>query len=117
MRTKYLLWVVCVLAIPFFQTSCTADEVPEPPSLCDTITVTHKTHMDTLLNNNCAFSGCHDGSSQFPDLRTFSAISSSGKFKRIYVRVSEGTMPPAGSLSADQIQKVQCWQDSNYPEN
>ncbi|MCP4442013.1 MAG: hypothetical protein GY810_24150 [Aureispira sp.] len=117
MKAKYLLWGACVCAIPFFQTSCTVDKLAEPLGVCDTLTVTYNTHMDTLLNNNCAFSGCHDGASQFPDLRTFGSIGSSNKFDRVHARISEGTMPPSGSLSTDQVQKVQCWKDNNYPEN
>ncbi|MFY0594578.1 c-type cytochrome [Roseivirga sp.] len=62
----------------------------------------------TLVQANCATSGCHDGS-QAPDFRVDANIT--GQAGRIRARTSARTMPPqgSGSLSDEQIANIICW--------
>jgi len=62
-----------------------------------------------IIDNNCV--GCHSGA--MPRGRvSLVADSSVEKFaKRIGARVSEGTMPPQGPLSAADIATVSAWVD------
>ncbi|OEK04509.1 SprB repeat-containing protein [Roseivirga misakiensis] len=62
----------------------------------------------TLVQANCATSGCHDGS-QSPDFRVDANIT--GRAARIRARTSARTMPPSGngSLSNEQIADIVCW--------
>lgn len=63
----------------------------------------------TLVQTNCAVSGCHDGTIS-PDFRNDSNIT--GRAGRIRARTSARTMPPASSgrsLSTEEIANIVCW--------
>lgn len=62
----------------------------------------------SLVQTNCATSGCHDGS-QAPDFRNDGNIV--GQAARIRARTSARSMPPSGNgtLSNDQIANIVCW--------
>ena len=64
--------------------------------------------IKTLVQTNCATSGCHDGS-QAPDFRNDGNIV--GQAGRIRARTSARSMPPSGNgtLSNDQIANIVCW--------
>lgn len=67
------------------------------------------TEVKTIIQTNCAVSGCHNGS-QFPDLRVDANIASNAS--RIRTRTSAQTMPPPSSgreLSAEEIANIACW--------
>lgn len=68
--------------------------------------------VKSIINNNCAISGCHAGNIS-PDFRNDNTIIS--RAGRIKARTSNQTMPPASSglsLSAEEIDKISCWADS-----
>ncbi len=63
----------------------------------------------TLVQTNCAVSGCHDGTIS-PDFRNDSNIT--GRSGRIRARTSARTMPPSSSgrsLSNEEIANIACW--------
>jgi hypothetical protein len=81
--------------------SATVTNLPEGPLF---------TNVKAVLASNCAFSGCHGGSSprnglDFADNCTI--VSQKG---RINARaVVSGTMPPSGAISAADKQKITDW--------
>ncbi|MFT6873462.1 MAG: hypothetical protein ACJAVN_002482 [Roseivirga sp.] len=63
----------------------------------------------TLVQTNCAVSGCHNGSIS-PDFRNDANIV--GRSSRIRIRTSARSMPPASSgrtLSTEEIANIVCW--------
>ncbi len=65
--------------------------------------------INTIIQTNCAVSGCHAGNQQ-PDFRVTSNIT--GRAERIEVRTGARTMPPQSSgrsLTDAEIAKIACW--------
>lgn len=65
--------------------------------------------VNSIVQTNCAISGCHNGS-QPPNLTTPANISASAD--RILARTQQGTMPPANSgktLTQAEIDAIACW--------
>ena len=44
--------------------SCTNDVLPPPdkPGFCDSIMASYNTNVKAIIDESCAYSGCHDGS-------------------------------------------------------
>lgn len=70
----------------------------------------------TLVQTNCATSGCHDGT-QAPNFTNDGNII--GQAGRIRARTSARSMPPSGNgtLSNDQIANIVCWVNDGAQEN
>lgn len=69
-----------------------------------------------IIANNCAVSGCHNGS-QFPDFSDDENIFENAS--RIKSRTESGSMPPAGrpDLTNEEIQAIACWVDDGALDN
>ena len=67
-----------------------------------------------IMENSCALSGCHNGSSR-SDLRTFE----NAKFhaKSIKSKTQDRSMPREGTLTQQQIDIIACWVDDGAPQN
>jgi hypothetical protein len=67
-----------------------------------------------IIENSCALSGCHNGSSR-PDLRKFE----NAKFyaKSMKSKTQDRSMPRDGTLTQQQIDLIACWVDDGAPEN
>lgn len=81
-----------------------------------------------IISTSCAVAGCHDAVSQSDNLDYSSYASMSGAnglknslnkdIDGFYDRVLvQGNMPPNGTLTDKDIQLLQAWVDSGYPEN
>lgn len=73
--------------------------------------------INTIIQTNCAISGCHAGSRN-PDLRPAANIQASAD--RILARTSARTMPPNGSgitLTDAEIDAIACWVVDGAPGN
>jgi hypothetical protein len=80
-----------------------------------------------LFSNNCALSGCHDGTAHNPDLRAskaYDALTNGGFINTvvptnsiIYGEVKSGDMPPTGALKASDVQKILDWIRNGAPNN
>ena len=53
------------IALAFFLSlgACDYNKLPEPepPEFCDTADVTYNNQIKAIVDNSCAYSGCHDG--------------------------------------------------------
>lgn len=67
-----------------------------------------------IITNNCAVSGCHNGS-QFPDLRVLKNIRDNAS--SIKTLTQNGTMPKQGDLTQEEINLIACWVDDGAPDN
>jgi hypothetical protein len=72
--------------------------------------------IQTIMNTNCAVSGCHNGN-QSPNLSTLSGVQNSKA--SVKSRTGSRTMPPGGRtpLTDDQIKKIACWVDDGAKNN
>lgn len=96
-------------------TSCNGNKERIP---CDGTTQTWNGGVATIINTNCATSGCHNAGSNDGDFTNYSGIQSSLQNGRFESRVLDRkSMPPNGSLADSVLAKLQCWYEQGTPEN
>lgn len=99
---------------------------------CDSYTATYNGDVKAIINNSCAYSGCHsgaDGNDFIPegsrDYTSFAGIQANLNAGSFSARALEAqNMPPAdfvpeGSpteLTATELEILNCWKDAGYPE-
>ena len=108
---KYAFLIVVVLLVII---SCRKKITP----LCDGSNLTYDNGIKSIIDANCMGSGCHSSGSSNGDFTTYQGmvqVLNNGKFRD---QVLEKQRMPKGSkkLSQDDINKIQCWAEINYPE-
>jgi hypothetical protein len=91
---------------------------------CTGTTPTYSNEIGTILNTNCALSGCHSASSSSAGINLSDYASASSQFKNNadnLTSVHHGSgvepMPRGGAkLSADLINKLDCWVKNGCPQ-
>ena len=121
------LTTVCLLVIY----SCTYDNLDEPIPIavefCDTIPATYDLNIRTLVETNCAYTGCHNGSAP-GDYTTFAGMLSSLENGIIQDRVITQKddpnlgMPPNYAtgpidMPPQELDIFMCWLEAGFPEN
>jgi len=76
--------------------------------------ISYQSSIKSIIKNNCAVSGCHNGT-QSPDFRSFSNIQS--RANSIKSRTANGSMPKGSSLSQTQIDQIACWVEDGALDN
>ncbi|HEY8937457.1 MAG TPA: hypothetical protein VIM65_19665 [Cyclobacteriaceae bacterium] len=72
--------------------------------------------VKSIIDTNCAISGCHVSGSQSPNLSSFSTLKNNAN--AIKSRVVSRAMPPDGrSITQEQIDKIACWVDDGAKQN
>jgi len=98
--------------------ACSNDKLPEPEiDSCGEITYTDQ--LATIINNSCAFTGCHVSGSNAPgDFSNYASMLSRLESGLIKDRViTQGNMPIApGELSAEDLELFKCWIEKDFPE-
>ncbi len=116
----FFLLVTCFIILVF---SCDNAELPEPPPLtpCDTVTLTYNDHLQSIIDNSCAYSGCHDAiGSTLGNFTNYSTMHPFLMDNSIRERVFEkNDMPPedGNELTMGQKDSIRCWLDHGYLEN
>lgn len=81
--------------------------------------VSYSQQVQSIINANCAISGCHNGDNgSSRDWTVFSNVQSSAS--NIKSRTQSGSMPPAGSgrtLTQQQKDLIACWVDDGALDN
>lgn len=96
-----------VISFGVLLASCTQDEVTETAASDCNENFTYDNDVQPIIMNNCATSGCHDGT-QPPLLTNFTLVEASKS--RVKARAIDlKTMPPSGPLTDSEIQKISCW--------
>ena len=105
--------------------ACDYDQAAEPTlgDNCANVSVTYETGVEELMERTCAYSGCHVSGFSSGDYTTYENIIP-------FLDAIEGRtlraqdMPPsyapdgkAKSLTADEIQLLDCWIAAGAPEN
>ena len=119
-----LIATLCLLGIVFLIDSCeynNEDELyPEKGSStnCDTISITYASGIETIILDNCALSGCHDGNSGLATINDYSSVKSYVDNGLLEQRVlDQKDMPPTGPLSTCNQQKIRSWLMDGAPQN
>lgn len=79
--------------------------------------INYTDNIASIINTNCAVSGCHSGN-QSPQLSTFNNVSENSS--RVLSRASARTMPPRSSglsLTDAEIKALECWVADGTPQN
>ena len=119
---------VLILVVPLL--SCTRDVLP-PIEICKTIMPTYTSTVKPIIDQTCAYTGCHAGRGIAPGLyTTYNGLQvhiRSGSFvDRVINQKDNPTlgMPPDNSsypeskqddLTDEQLEIMQCWIQSGFP--
>lgn len=81
---------------------------------CGSNPTSYQTQIDPVISQNCAVSGCH-ADLQEPLLNDVNAVQNfASKINNV---VQNGTMPPTGSLSDEDINLINCWINQGALDN
>ena len=125
---NYIIKISIVLMVGLLAYSCGDDDTVVDP--CDAITATYNGDVKAIINNSCAYFGCHNGSNgNIPesarDYTTFAGMAASvadGSFNTRVLEVQNMPNPDITpddkpqELTAAQLVIIQCWHDAEYPE-
>lgn len=98
-----------------FFASCTKDKKPAPvapvASDCDSTKILFCNEIKSIINSNCATSGCHISGGNGPgDFSTYSGIKEKADNGTLRLRVLEmRNMPPSQPLSASDTTLISKW--------
>jgi hypothetical protein len=112
-----------LITLYFSVTSCTNNKLPEPaiPTACDSLQVTFSGHVNPIIQQNCAISGCHvaggDGNGVFTTYAPIKAHVDAGRFRHSVLEGNSPVMPPTGQLPAEQLRILECWVNNGAPNN
>ncbi len=71
--------------------------------------ISYDASVKPIIMNNCAISGCHDGSTNRTNFTIFSNVQNSAS--SIKSRTQSGNMPRNGSLTQTEKDAIACWVD------
>lgn len=77
--------------------------------------VFYSNQIRPILDANCQRSPCHGSNAGIPTFETYDDVKA--KADRIKARTGDGTMPPSGPLSNENIQLIADWVDQGAPDN
>ena len=77
--------------------------------------VSYNVLVSPIIINNCAVTGCHNGTTSLPDFRSLSNVQSFAT--QVKSRTQSGNMPQVGSLTQDEIDLIACWVDDGALDN
>jgi mono/diheme cytochrome c family protein len=105
--------VILTIGLFFFMTNCTKDK-PDPPlpDPCDTTQVTYSGIVKTIVDQNCAVSGCHvPGGSGNGDFTSYPGLKEkvdNGSFIK-HIITQKSMPPPPRMLSDCDRNKLLAW--------
>ena len=110
------------LALLFFInfSNCEKDKLPPPkPSECDSIPV-YVGQIQPIIDHNCSFAGCHDGTGAAPgDFTSYAGMESrlnNGKIMDRAITIQD--MPEAPfTMTLAHFDSLKCWLENGFPEN
>jgi hypothetical protein len=131
----YVFGLISILGIALSTPSCMSKKLEQvEPELCDTVMVTYESHIKEIIDNSCAYAGCHDGAGgigprDYTNLGGMQTHLDNGSFKERVIDQKDDEaigMPPNQSvwpqslkddLTDEELELMQCWINAGYPEN
>lgn len=111
-----------LFVIQLSQSSCTNDKLPDPSivnSACDSIEAVYDQQIKPIIDNSCAFPGCHGPGASVGDMTDYAKLSiylNDNGFKKRVIDIMD--MPTGGGmLTPEEFELVECWVNKGYPEN
>ena len=112
--------------------NCSRDQLPESMVECDD-TVTYENVIKPIIDESCAYSGCHDGGAGIgpADYTRYDGMLrhlNSGSFRSRTLDQKDSPsigMPPDQSvyveslkddLTDEELEMITCWLDNGFPE-
>lgn len=77
--------------------------------------ISYDASVKPIIMNNCAISGCHNGTNNLPDFSVFSNVQS--RASSIKTRTQSGNMPKNGSITQAEKDAIACWVDDGAEDN
>jgi hypothetical protein len=116
MKRFLLIAVFLVFAALFFQT-CKKDDLKNLD--CSTIAASYAANIKPIITSQCATtSSCHGAGTNRSDYTTYAglkAVADDGSLNQKVI--VDKSMPPSGSLSLDERQKIKCWLNNGSLNN
>lgn len=84
--------------------------------LCDSLNITYSGVVSNIIETNC--NGCHGAGYSAGDFTNYAGLKlkvDNGSFKNRVFTLKN--MPISGPLSAETLEKIQCWLDAGAPNN
>jgi hypothetical protein len=103
------IWKIVLMSALLMTSSCKHKaEVPADPA------ISFSTQVQPIVVNNCAQSGCHDGSGHLRPLKIYSDIKDNvtpgnANNSRLYTKIVDRSMPPANPLTDEQAKLIYIW--------
>lgn len=132
---KNLSIVLLVVGIAYLgMPACTNDVLPKPDlqAVCDTIKVTYENGIKDIIDQSCAYSGCHSpggiGTGNYTSYNGLLPILNNGLFEERVITLRNDPaigMPPNASvypesqkddLTEEELLLIQCWLLAGFPE-
>lgn len=109
-RSYYFIGILAMVCISagLGLTGCKKSKKKITP-VCDGTNATYNNTVKAIVDGNCV--SCHSGYSTYSGLST---VTSNGKFAQHVL--TDQDMPQGGSLTTDQLNKIQCWVNNGYPQ-
>ncbi|MEZ4952658.1 MAG: hypothetical protein R2825_03660 [Saprospiraceae bacterium] len=130
-KTFYLYFAVLVAVAM----ACTNDVLPPPerPEFCNDIIASYNTNVKPIIDESCAYSGCHDGAGgtgpgNYKSYNGILSILDDGSFRNRVLEKERDPllgMPPDNSiypesqkddLTEEELQIIECWLNEGYPK-
>ena len=112
--------ITSFLFLLFALTSCQTENTNYD---CTSIAPTYTGHVKSIMDAQCAYSGCHDASTKADgiNLSTYATVAAESSRARFMGSMEHSgsykSMPEdAAQLSTDNLQKISCWIQSGTPE-
>ncbi|TVR79907.1 MAG: hypothetical protein EA412_05590 [Chitinophagaceae bacterium] len=127
-QLKYKSWIITLLiavCISVFHTACTKDKAESPfdVELCIDNFYSFVIDVQPIVNNSCAYPGCHGMLSPYGDFTTYEGIKESlenGSFQQRVFEVQNmppGNVPESRRLQTFELEILKCWVNDGYPQN
>lgn len=123
-----LMLIFLLITVKMVLVSCTKDQTPTPPEITEIVfdsicpdSVLYQTEIKTLIDLNCATSGCHNTETHAGgyDLTTYASVSMNAQamFESMQPGATPMQMPLGDPFPDSVIQRFECWMKQGKLEN
>lgn len=120
--------IIFNIFIGFLLLSCNSDKIDSSDLLCSEEMqeqTRYNTNIKSIIDNSCAYSGCHDGSQNINEASNYTSyqgllptLENGLIWRDVFVTVE---MPESGSeglefFTGNNVELLRCWLENGYPE-